>query len=133
MDGSAIFVLHTTTHTLLLQLDHSLLSVLRHQINWYMLLLFNRYYIKSSSMHNHSFITSLHKLKNKKSTYKNTVIQQKDSIATCPSAQRNGSMHWLDKDITGESTSLPGQTAPTDGRESTWRILGASLRCLLSH
>lgn len=60
------------------------------------------------------------KQNNKKSMYKNTVIQQKDSVATCIVA--GGAMAPFTGQIRTsqeqKNTSLPEQKAPTDGRES---------------
>lgn len=69
-------------------------------------------------MHNHSLVHT----NKKKSMYKNTVIQQKDSVTTCivagVMAPFTGQIRTSQEE---KKKSLPGKTdltAPTDGRES---------------
>lgn len=120
-DGSAIFVLHATTHThtLLLQLDHFIAFavpspdklVLRSTCSTVTI---SKYFLKSSGTHNHSFLSLVRTIKmkttntQKKSTRKNTVVQTK-------------------RDSAAKLVRLCARpTAPCAGWTRTWRETGHS-------
>lgn len=109
MDGSAMFVLHTITYTLLLQLDLSMLSDNKYIVYAPLVqpLLYQNCDLAPCTITQ----LSLHTNKKKKSMYKNTVIQQKDSVANCMVA---GAMAPFTGQIrTSQEKKIPAQTDST--------------------
>lgn len=141
MDGSAIFVLHTITHTLYCyNWTFHCFSVFFFSETRYIVysplfqpLLYQNCDLAPCTITQLSLVTHKEKKSKKKSMYKNTEIQQKDSVAT-------GAVAGAMAPFTGQiRTSQERKEIPAQNRqhlqmaERMWSIRGVCLRCLLNH